>query len=575
MYFCISILEMIHYLISYKKAYDHFIDFNLSLEVKSEKKILLQLASWRPGRYELANYAQNIQKWDAYDSYGKKLVFRKINKDLWEVKTVGVEKVIIKYRYYANQLDAGGSYLDKNQLYINPVNCCHYIVGRENEKYQIQLDIPKEYRLACSLKKLKKHTLLANSYDDLAESPLIASGTIQKKEYSVKGIRFYVWFQGPCKPDWKKIIKDFKLFTKSQIQHFGSFPKKEYHFLFQITPYKSYHGVEHSSNTVILLGPGNQLNNKRYEDLLGISSHELYHTWNIKAIRPIEMYPYDYTKENYFKTGFVAEGVTTYMGDLMLLNSGVFTWSEFIKTQNQNLERHLINYGRENMSVADSGFDSWLDGYKLGIPNRKISIYADAALCMLMIDLFIINNTNGMHSLHSVMKDMFLTFNRKGYTEKDFKNLCIKYGGAEVREVFSNQIYNTKSYIPKLKKALKIVGLDLEEKNNPNLTAQYFGFISVKEQDKIIIKMVEPDSIADKNEIAPLDEISLINRKKINKPLTDYLKKAKKDIIFTIKKKFSEKEITLKIGNYYKLLEFVKIKNTTEKQLLLRKKWSQ
>ena len=147
--------------------------------------------------------------------------------------------------------------------------------------------------------------------------------------------------------------------------------------------------------------------NEKYEDLLGVCSHELYHTWNIKAIRPKEMFPYDYTKENYFRTGFVAEGVTTYMGDLMLYKSAVFNWKEFVKTQNQNLERHLMNYGRFNLSVADSGFDNWLDGYKLGAPNRKVSIYPDGALCMLMIDLEIIKNTDGKASLNSVMKELY------------------------------------------------------------------------------------------------------------------------------------------------------------------------
>ena len=186
--------------------------------------------------------------------------------------------------------------------------------------------------------------------------------------------------------------------------------------------------------------------NKRYEDLLGVCSHELYHTWNIKSIRPKEMLPYDYTKENYFRTGFVAEGVTTYMGDLMLYNSEVFNWEEFAKTQNQNLERHLTNYGRYNLSIADSGFDNWLDGYKIGAPDRKVSIYPDGALCMLMVDLEIIKYTNGKYSLHTVMKDLYhdVALNKKGYSESDFKkhdynldelHLCLK---DNIKSIFSD-----------------------------------------------------------------------------------------------------------------------------------------
>jgi len=260
---------------------------------------------------------------------------------------------------------------------------------------------------------------------------------------------------------------------------------------------------------------------------------------------------------------------------MMLYNSGVFNWDEFVKTQNQNLERHLINYGRYNLSVADSGFDNWLDGYKLGSPDRKTSIYPDAALCMMMIDLEIIRNTEGKDSLHSVMKELYEDFalKGKGYSEDDFRNICVKFGGLRVAEVFENHIYGTEDYIPTLKTALEVVGLELKEKNNPNLSAQYFGFIDVKENGKAIIKKVEPHSVTDKNGIAPEDEITKVNGEEIEGKLLEILKDCKDEVTFTVKKKFSEKAIPLAIGNHYKLLEFVRIEKTIENQLTFRKVW--
>ena len=565
---------MINYSISYNNPHRHYVDFELTTPTNREASMQFQLAAWRPGRYELGNFAQNIQKWAAFDENNNPLPFKKITKDLWEVTTEGIIEVTITYSFYANQLDAGACYLNEHQLYLNPVHCCFYIVNRMNEEYCLNFDLPKNYKIATSMQK-EGHTLNAKGYDLLAESPIICSDSLQHSNYEIEGITFHMWFQGSCKLDWNKLKSDFSAFTKSQIKHFGKFPVDEYHFLFQITPYKSYHGVEHTKNTVILLGPAEEIMNKRYEELLGVSSHELYHTWNIKAIRPIEMYPYNYTKENYFKTGFVAEGVTTYMGDLMLYNSGVFNWEEFAKTQNQNLERHLMNYGRYNLSVANSGFDSWLDGYKLGAPNRKTSIYPDAALCMLMIDLEIIRNTDGKNTLHSVMKELYDDFAQKGrgYSEDDFRNICVKYGGLKVVEIFEKHIYGKENYIPTLKTALDVVGLELKEKKNTNLSAQYFGFIAVRENEKIIIKKVEPNSVADKNGIAPEDEITQVNGKKIEKKIADVLKDCKKKITFTIKKKFSEKPTILAIGNYYKLLELVKKEATTEQKLILRKVW--
>jgi predicted metalloprotease with PDZ domain len=264
------------------------------------------------------------------------------------------------------------------------------------------------------------------------------------------------------------------------------------------------------------------------------------------------------------------------MGDLMLYNSGVFNWKEFAKTQNQNLERHLTNYGRYNLSVADSSFDNWLDGYKQGVPNRKTSIYPDAALCMLMVDLEIIKNSNGKYSLHSVMKELYENFalKGKGYSENDFQNICTFLGGHKVSEIFKNHIYGTQDYIPSLMSALNVVGINLKEVKNSILTAQYFGFISAKKDGEEIIMKVEPNSIADHSRIGPEDKIIKINGRKFDLPLNEILNKCGEKVNFTIQKKLSEKEVSLKSGNYYKLLEIVKNKNITKKQLSLRKIWT-
>ena len=157
--------------------------------------------------------------------------------------------------------------------------------------------------------------------------------------------------------------------------------------------------------------------------------------------------------------------------------------------------------------------------------------------------------------------------------EDDFQNICVKFGGLNVAKIFDNHIYGTEDYIPTLKSSLEIVGIELKEKKNPNLSAQYFGFIDVKENGKVIIKKVEPNSVTDKKGIAPEDEITKANGKKIEGKLSDILKSSKDEVTFTIKKKFSEKDIILPIGNYYQLLEFVKDKTASKDQLILRKVW--
>lgn len=568
---------MNHYFFSYENPHKHFVDINFTVETRGENQITFQLPSWRPGRYELGNFSKNVQKWAAFDENGNQLPHRKITKDCWAVQTEGAEKVTITYNYYANKLDAGSTYLDEKQLYINPINCCLYIVGREMENCTIELDIPSDYQIAGGLKK-EGNTLFADNFDQLVECPFIASNSLQHDSYEVDGIPFHLWFQGPCNPPFEKLKQDFTAFTKEQINCFGGFPTEEYHFLFQITPYKSYHGVEHTNSTVILLGSEEDVFDKRYEDLLGISSHELYHTWNIKSIRPIEMLPYDYTKENYSKLGYVAEGVTTYMGDIMLYRPRVFEWKNFVKTQNENLKRHFENEGRHNLSVADSSFDTWLDGYELGIPNRKTSIYTEGALNMLMIDLNIIAHSEGKYSLHDVMKELYHNFalKRKGYTEEDFQALCVEKGGLEVDKIFNKHIYGTEDYTNSLKEALNIVGLQLEEQKNPSLSARYFGFMTAKEEGKTIIKKIQLNSISDKNGIAVEDEVLSVNGKSIGrKKINDLLKTEQESITLSIKRRFETVEHTFSTkNNHFPLLTIKESENSTKEQLLLRKVWS-
>ena len=124
---------MINYTISYNNPHRHFVDFEMKTKTNGEDKMLFQLAAWRPGRYELANFSQNIQKWGAFNENNNPLSFKKITKDLWEVETKNVMKITIVYNFYANQLDAGACYLDENQLYLNPVHCMFYIVDRMEE----------------------------------------------------------------------------------------------------------------------------------------------------------------------------------------------------------------------------------------------------------------------------------------------------------------------------------------------------------------------------------------------------------------------------------------------------------
>ena len=304
------------YIVSYQKPNNHYIDIEYIIDNITSKKLEVQLPAWRPGRYELGNFAKNVQKWEAFDANGNTLTSKKVTKDLWEVETKGNETIHIKYNYFANEINAGSSYLDDKQLYINGVNCFIYIPARIDEKCELELQIPENYEVASGLTETSKNQFICKDFHELVDCPLIASNSLKHHTYNESGVKFHLWFQGECKPDWKLLENDFRRFSQAQIEKFGGFPVDKYHFLFQILTHRTYHGVEHSNSTVIALGPSYDIMRKEgWYKLLGVSSHELYHTWNVKQIRPIEMMPYDYSKENYTVMGYLDEGVTTYYGD--------------------------------------------------------------------------------------------------------------------------------------------------------------------------------------------------------------------------------------------------------------------
>lgn len=491
----------------------HYIDFICTIDNPENKDLTVNLSAWRPGRYELGNFAKNIRKWRVTDGSGNPLKYSKLSKDSWKIYSVGARLVQIEYDYFAAELNAGSSYVDQTQLYINPVNCFLFLPERPDESYEVAFEIPSDYKIACSLPK-KDHTLFAKNFDELADSPLIASNSMKHYMFVLDGVEFNLWFQGECKPEMAKLVNDFFIFINEQFVTMQEFPTDEFHFLFQVLPNKFYHGVEHLKSTVIALGPGyNLMQQPLYNDLLGVSSHELFHCWNIKTIRPAEMMPYDFGKENYSRSGYVYEGVTTYYGDLLLYRSGVFSEAEYRKTFNDLLQKHFDNYGRLNMSVADSSFDTWLDGYVPGIPHRKVSIYTEGALLAFISDMMIRRGTGNDFSLDHVMRELHERFGKKqkGYTEQDYKSLLETVSGVDFSKVFEDHVWGVKPFNELLSECMGLVGWKLKSIPSSNGYESKLGFKVMEEGMLYKVLSIAPGSPAERAKLSIGDKIVAVN----------------------------------------------------------------
>ena len=555
----------------------HFLDIEMRLKNKEGRDLMqFYLPVWRPGRYELADYAKNIQSIRFFSARGVELKFEKISKSCWELEARGVEEIVVKYTYYANQLDAGAAYVDASQMYVNPVNCCLYTLEHSYHAIELTLDIPAHYIVATGMSKLKKNVYAAQSFDQLADSPFMASATLQSNSYKVRESNFTVWFQGECKPKWDDVLSDFKKFTNEQMLVFGGFPVSDYHFFFQILPVKAYHGVEHCNSTVIALGPGcNLMEGKLYDSMLGISSHELFHAWNIKAIRPEEMYPYDFQKENYSRLGYVSEGITTYYGDLMLVRSGVISNDEYFTLLNNTFDQHFSNYGRLNLSVADASFDSWLDGYSKGIPNRKVSIYTEGSLNALMYDLQIRKLSLGRKSLDWVMKKLYKEFalEDQGYNEVEFKQLVSDAAGKDLSLIFEKYTYGTEDYFAKLNESLKYVGCHLKSIEHTQHSASAFGLRLDADAKVMDVAPLSPAALAG---ICRGDEVLAVNGLVVEKnKVSDWIAYFDDNVKITFKKDhlMLEKVLIATEQKYFGTARIEKLKSTSKEQEESFKDW--
>jgi len=567
------------FIFSYSQPHGRFVSIELKVDGPfKDGQIELQLPSWRPGRYELGNFAKNIVGFHAENEKNDSMPFKKVSKDKWLIKVAG-KTLVVKYRYFASQPDAGACWIDDDQMYINPIHCCMYVPGREDEPIGVNLQIPESWKVATGLKKLKDHEFVADNFDQLADSPFIASDSLQHGSYTVRDITFNIWFQGECAPDWIKIIKDFEAFTVSQLEMMKEFPVKEFHFLVVILPHTFYHGVEHLSSTVLALGPGiNMMKPALYNDFLGVASHELFHVWNVKTIRPVEMYPYNFTAENYARTGFVYEGITTYYGDLFLGRSGFFNINQLLEEYSVRLQKHMDNAGRFNYSVAESSFDTWLDGYVPGVPGRKTSIYDEGCLLAWILDFMIRSSTDSHKSLDQVMQVLYFDFAKKGkgYSETDFTEIAEMVGGRSFTDFFENYVYKAASLNSLLSEVVSLAGIYINSTPSSLAYERQLGLRVENRLGTTAVSGVYPGSPGAAGGMLKDDEIIAVNDLKIENNLNDLLDYFKEDEVqLTIfsSRKLRKVQLLKTEQTYFNKYTFAASEELTASQLYFRNKW--
>lgn len=455
-------LSNLEYFLDKNEESNQYLHINISFTNSSNAPSEWLLPNWRPGRYEFQNFAKNVVAFTAYDADQQKVKVKKLQRDTWQVAQSATKIQII---YYAAAKNAGSSFVDESTFYVNFVNCIPYPKNQIETPSKISIGLNDIPNFACSLalkynKKTNRVNAVASNFYELYDCPFLANKIFTKHSYTVDKTVFTLNIAGKSAIDIQKLLPQFEQFTKLQRQIMGKFPFKKYDFLLWVLPEPYYHGVEHTANTMLVLGPDTA---DLSDDLLGVSSHELFHAWNICTIRPQELLPYDFQKEKYFDTGYIVEGVTTYLGDLFLLHSGVISAEKYLVELNYNLLSHFKNGENNHQSLADSSIDLWIDGYGEGAPFKKVSIYSKGMLVALMLDLKIRLKTQHTKSLYDVMAKMNQIFGglQKGYQSADFEQIAREIYRSSLDHFFEEYVFGTRAVLPYLKTLLLEFGIEI------------------------------------------------------------------------------------------------------------------
>ena len=434
----------------------------------------ISLPNWVPGSYLIRDFSRNITTIRAFCN-GEYTHLTQVKKNRWHTAPQS-GKWEIYYTVYAYDLSVRGSFLTAERGFFDGACLFLQVNGQENSAHQIEFPIlPKTWRIATTLPQTDIHSFQTTSYHDLIDHP-VELGSIEFLDFEAGGIRHRIALSGHY-PDFDRdrLVSDIRKICETELSMFPS-PAPFTHYLFLLHVGDNiYGGLEHISSTALLadrhsLPPHGMTDaNDAYTQLLGLFSHEYFHAWNVKSIKPAAFAPYDLDRENYTEQLWAFEGITSYYDDLFLARSRTIAPEAYLRLLAQSITRVQQTKGRLKQSLAESSFTAWNKFYKQdeNSPNAIVSYYQKGALAALCLDLAIRNKSSGRHTLDSVMQQHYRDWldTRQGIPEKQWQARCQVFTGLDLEDFFQTTLYSTAD-LP-LAELLATIGIGLQWQAQP------------------------------------------------------------------------------------------------------------
>ncbi|MEJ5989675.1 peptidase M61 [Ramlibacter sp. PS3R-8] len=476
----------------------------------------VSLPAWIPGSYMVREFARHLQKLTARQD-GRPVAVHQKDKATWQVECVPSSPLVLTYEVYAFDNSVRTAWLDAQRGFFNGTSLCLRVHGQAQEPHELELVAPRDYphwEAATGLEPLKTGkrgfgTYLAADYDELVDCP-VELGPFFSAEFRAGGVPHRVVIAGAAPSfDSDRIVADMQKICEAQVRFWHDRkrpPFKSYLFMLNVVD-DGYGGLEHGNSTALIASRrdlprvGETRASDGYVTLLGLISHEYFHTWNVKRLRPAEFAHFDYSGENYTQLLWFFEGFTSYYDDLLLRRCGLIDDATYLKLLTKTANQVLQTPGREVQSVAQASFDAWVKYYRQdeNSANATVSYYTKGALVALCFDLLL--RQEGHTDLDQVMRALWTRCKGGPMAEADFAAVLKELGGRAFTRELAGWVHGTRE-LP-MKDLLEAHGISVMEE--PAQLQQRLG-VRVTESQGVILKNVLRGGAAEQAGFAANDE---------------------------------------------------------------------
>ena len=476
---------------------------------------MLSLPAWIPGSYLVREFTKNLQHLTARQD-GKPVPLRQIDKSHWEADCVASSPLVLTYEVYAFDHSVRTAWLDTQRGFFNGTSLCLRVHGQEKRPHLLEILSPEPaWEAATSLTALKVDkrgfgTYEAGDYDELVDSP-VEIGPFWSARFKAGGVEHRFVVAGAADSfDGERLVADTQKICETLIRFWHERkhpPFRHYVFMLNVVD-DGYGGLEHRHSTALIAGRrdlprrGDARQSEGYTTLLGLISHEYFHTWNVKRLRPAEFARYDYDRENYTSLLWFFEGFTSYYDDLLLRRCGLIDDTTYLRLLNKTINQVLQAPGREVQSVAQASFDAWVKYYRQdeNTPNATISYYTKGALVALCLDLTL--RAEGRTTLDDVMRALWTRCKGGPMTEADLLATLKELGGRAFHKEIAAWVHGTRE-LP-LQDLLSAAGVTVH--HDPAALQQRLGLRTSDTGGSVQVKNVLRGGAAEQAGLAANDE---------------------------------------------------------------------